>query len=56
MPVKSKPTAMEQTEVVIPTTEEQVIFLAPDSSASAGKGKRRAEKIEDSLPVELSQV
>ena len=61
MPVKSKATAMEkmeeeQTEVVIPKTEGQVVFLTPGSSASAGKGKRRAEKTEDSLPVEVSLV
>jgi len=41
------------TDVVTPKTDGQVVFLAPGSSLSSGKGKRKAEKADDdSLPVE----
>jgi len=41
------------TDVVTPKTDGQVVFLAPGSSLSTGKGKRKAEKADDdSLPVE----
>ena len=53
MPVKSKAMWRRKKEEL---TEGQVVFLTPGSSASTGKGKRRAEKTEDSLPVEASLV
>jgi len=41
------------TDVVTPKTDGKVVFLAPGSSLSTGKGKRKAEKADDdSLPVE----
>jgi len=43
------------TDVVTPKTDGQVVFLAPGSSLSTGKGKRKAEKKagdDESLPVE----
>merc|ERR1711892_70264 len=41
------------TDVVTPKTNGQVVFLAPGSSLSTGKGKRKSEKADDdSLPVE----
>jgi len=41
------------TDVVTPKTDGQVVFLAPGTSLSTGKGKRKAEKADDdSLPVE----
>jgi len=41
------------TDVVNPKTDGQVVFLAPGSSLSTGKGKRKSGKADDdSLPVE----
>ena len=52
MPVKSKAIAVEKMEKE--QTEGQVVFLTPGSCT--GKGMRRAEKTENSLPVEVSLV
>merc|ERR1719507_1398547 len=41
------------TDVVTPKTDGQVVFLAPGSSLTTGRGKRKTEKADDDgLPVE----